>query len=149
MNEKLNIRLVLGLAVILFFPLLSIYYIGYSTVTPFPDIPVDTNAWLYVEYGLDGSNLDRFIPVELDDFYHLPVLYDALRVGETPVDHVMIRYNGMEARNAVFFLSKVKGLEDRMRSDSEGRMHFVYSVKVEDRYTFIRIVFGNTRPLML
>ena len=148
MNEKLNNRLVLGLAVILFFPLLSIYYIGYSTVTTFPDIPVDTNAWLYVEYGLDGSNLEQFIPVELADYYHLPVLYDALRLGETPIDHVMIRYNGMEARNAVFFLSKVKGLEDRMRSDS-GRIHFVYSVKVEDRYTFIRIVFGDTRPKMI
>ena len=92
--------------------------------------------------------MDRFIPVELADFYHLPVLFDALRVGETPVDHVMIQYNGVEARNAVFFLSKVKGLEDRMRRYG-GRLHFVYSVKVEERYTFIRIVFGDTPPQMI
>ena len=143
MDERL--QTILGLALVLAFPLLLVGA-GLQGEAQTSDIPVDANAWLYVEYGV-SSDSASYTHVELGDFNHLPILQSMLRIGETPIDHVMVDYNGVEARRAVSYLSQVRGLDDRMHMD-DGRLFYIYSVEVEGRYTHIIIVFGETRPVM-
>jgi hypothetical protein len=114
---------------------------------PVIEVPEEYDVWLYVEYGV-SSNPERYTNVELGEFNHLPYLKEILREGETPINHVMIEYNGIEARRAVYYLSHVKGLFDRRHMDNEGRIFYIYAVEIEGRHTHIIIVFGDTRPIM-
>ena len=112
------------------------------------DIPGEFDAWLYVEYGV-SSNPERYTHVELDELNHLPYLKLMLIEGETPINHVMVEYYGVEARRAVFYLSNTRGLSDRRRLDDESRIFYTYAVEVEGRHTHIIIVFGETKPQMV
>jgi hypothetical protein len=143
MDERL--QTILGLSLAFLFPLLLIG-VGLQSDAQTSDIPVKAGAWLYVEHGI-SSDPEKYTHIELGDFNHLPYLQSVLGVGETPVDHVMVDYNGVEARRAVSFLSQVKDLYDRRHMD-DGRLFYIYSVEVEGRYTHIIIVFGETRPVM-
>jgi hypothetical protein len=67
--------------------------------------------------------------------------------GETPVNHVMVEYNDVEARRAVFYLSETRRLTDRRHLDDERRIFYIYA-EVEGRHTHIIIVFGETMPQM-
>jgi hypothetical protein len=144
MDERL--QTILGLALVLVFPLLMVG-VGIQGEAQTSGIPVDKKAWLYVEYGV-SSDSTSYTHVELGDFNHLPILQSMLREGETPIDHVMVEYNGLEARRAVYYLSIVKGLDGLRHGDMEERIYYIYSVEVEGRYTHIIIVFGETRPVM-
>ena len=144
MDERL--QTILGLALVLAFPLLLVGA-GLQGEAQTSDIPVDANAWLYVEYGV-SSDSASYTHVELGDLNHLPILQSMLRIGETPINNVMVEFNGAEARRAVNFLSKVKELEDRKHLDEEGRIFYIYAVEVDGRHTHIIIVFGETRPVM-
>ncbi|MCW4012905.1 MAG: hypothetical protein NWF07_07925 [Candidatus Bathyarchaeota archaeon] len=144
MSEK--IRLILGLSLALLFPLLAI---GVGTQgEPMIDVPENVPAWLYVEYGLVASSPERFTHVEIGEFNNLPVLKEYLREGETPINHVMVEYNGIEARRAVYYLSHVMGLDDHRHLDDVGRIFYIFGVEIDGRYTWISIVFGETRPVM-
>lgn len=142
-----KLQTVLGLSFVLFFPLLVVG-VGTRDEPVLPGVAEDVPAWLYVEYGLVASNPERFTPVEFGEFNHLPVLKEYLRDGETPINHVMIEYNGIEARRAVYYLSHVMGLEDHRHLDDGGRIFYIYGVEIDGRYTWISIVFGETRPVM-
>ena len=143
MDERL--QTVLGLALVLGFPLLLIGA-GLQCETQTSEIPAEAKAWLYVEYGIP-SDPTSFAHIELRDLNHLPYLQSILRVGETPIDHVMVDYNGVEARRAVNYLSHAKELYDRRHMD-DGRLFYIYAVETEGRYIHVIIVFGETRPVM-
>ena len=111
------------------------------------DIPREYDAWLYIEYGV-SSNPEKYTHVELNEFNHLPYLKLMLTRGETPIDHVMVEYNDVEARRAVFYLSETRKLNDRRHLDDERRIFYIYAVEIEGRHTHIIIVFGETMPQM-
>ncbi|TFH19037.1 hypothetical protein E4H04_01485 [Candidatus Bathyarchaeota archaeon] len=60
-----------------------------------------------------------------------------------------MEYNGVEARRAVFYLSKTRGFIDRRHLDDESRIFYIYAVEVDGRHTHIIIVFGETMPHMV
>lgn len=145
LNDK--VKLVLGLSMALLFPLLLVG-VAIQNENLNTDIPGEYDAWLYVEYGV-SSNPERYTHIELDEFNHLPYLKLMLIEGETPINHVMVEYNGVEARRAVFYLSKTRGFIDRRHLDDESRIFYIYAVEVDGRHTHIIIVFGETMPHMV
>ena len=140
-----SVKLVLGLSLILLFPSLALMA-GLSSESTINSIPGGFDAWLYVEHGLP-SNPERYTSVDLEEFNHLPTLKRVLEMGETPIDHVMMEYDVFEASRAVFYLETVKGLESRRHLD-DGKVFYIFAVEVEGRYTYISIVFGESRPQM-